>query len=767
MNNLVKLSFDSSAQQAFLNGMASDSTGKWTPSRTRLFKKSLEARIADPKVSQSVKNNAQKALDAMSKAEKGGYSLGKAQFNNLRKILQFDAPGKITPDSPQYRRYAVKREAPGTPIADSVSDSYRNREYEINKGRANRRPFGARGKESYELEKMLFEEDAVASRNAQIENSKARHQKSIEKQRARAARLKARDSVKAQQAPAPTQQAPAPTQQAPAPTQQATPPKATDSPRKVAKQRKLDRLAKNKKARELSIRRQALKKGVREGKIFRVSGGAPVLGQRYIDNPYVAPAASEPKTPAPKASSGYTPPKINKGSKVKGKNINITKVDPHQAKGIQQERARIYTPEAPSASYEGSYVQRPKQPSTPKAKPEFKPRRSTAPSGSVNVNKAIEDTVAKAKALPGKAGRAISGAASDAMSKGKQNLNIGSKLYLDAADELVAKGTQKGKDALRAVGDMDHALTEAGKQKARDLKIGSQMVYEDASTKLKSGRQRLLSALSKGKQDLKIGGQLYLADAAEKGRRALGAIDSAAAKAIDALPESKPAQPTPAQPTPAQPNKLRKRLLKKRLSTPTPAKAPVNVAPTTPAKAPVNVAPPTKSLPTSTKAGTKALSKIPYGKYGLGAALALGTGYAIHKGYKALKSKNDMKKVSNAPMSNGMPKNAVQSLLKTASAKLIEQERELEQLRQWYNEAQVLTKAASVADRMVATGHLDYSERDNKAIELASSPERLPIVEEAINMMGNPSAFSVASISDEYGEQRNARTQLESYLLGN
>ena len=117
-------------------------------------------------------------------------------------------------------------------------------------------------------------------------------------------------------------------------------------------------------------------------------------------------------------------------------------------------------------------------------------------------------------------------------------------------------------------------------------------------------------------------------------------------------------------------------------------------------------------------------------------------------------------------MNNGMPKNAVQHLLKTASAKLIEQEQELAQLRQWYQEAQVLTKAASVADRMVAAGQLDYSDRDEKAVELAANPERLPIVEEAINMMHNPSAFSVASISDEYSDARTARTQLESYLLG-
>ena len=115
----------------------------------------------------------------------------------------------------------------------------------------------------------------------------------------------------------------------------------------------------------------------------------------------------------------------------------------------------------------------------------------------------------------------------------------------------------------------------------------------------------------------------------------------------------------------------------------------------------------------------------------------------------------------------GIPKESVAQLLKTASAKLMEQEQELAQLRAWHHNAQLLTKAASIADRMVHNGQIDLSDRDTKAYELANSPERLPVVEEAINMIENPSTFSVASISDEYGSASTARTQLESYLLGN
>ena len=115
----------------------------------------------------------------------------------------------------------------------------------------------------------------------------------------------------------------------------------------------------------------------------------------------------------------------------------------------------------------------------------------------------------------------------------------------------------------------------------------------------------------------------------------------------------------------------------------------------------------------------------------------------------------------------GIPKHSVAQLLKTASAKLMEQEQELAQLRAWHQNAQLLTKAASVADRMVQNGQIDMSDRDAKAYELANAPDRLPVVEEAISMIENPSTFSVASISDEYGSASTARTQLESYLLGN
>lgn len=114
----------------------------------------------------------------------------------------------------------------------------------------------------------------------------------------------------------------------------------------------------------------------------------------------------------------------------------------------------------------------------------------------------------------------------------------------------------------------------------------------------------------------------------------------------------------------------------------------------------------------------------------------------------------------------GLPRETVIGLLKTASARLLEQEEELAQLREWYVHQEKLAHATQVADRMVQAGHLDLMDRDIKAQELAEDPSRLPVIEEAINMVQNPTAFNVASISDEPTYGGNARSQLESFLVG-
>ena len=112
-------------------------------------------------------------------------------------------------------------------------------------------------------------------------------------------------------------------------------------------------------------------------------------------------------------------------------------------------------------------------------------------------------------------------------------------------------------------------------------------------------------------------------------------------------------------------------------------------------------------------------------------------------------------------------KHIVAGMLKTAAEKLRQQEAELNQYRTWYMEHQKLAHATMVADRMVAAGHLDLADRDLKASELAQDPSRLPVIEEAINLVQNPSAFRVASTSYEhFTGGLNGRSQLESYLLG-
>ena len=322
----------------------------------------------------------------------------------------------------------------------------------------------------------------------------------------------------------------------------------------------------------------------------------------------------------------------------------------------------------------------------------------------------------------------------------------------------------------RSVGNLGSALGQRISAATQDARMGTQMMGQDITKGLRSLRQgagnlnrrlsqsasdlggRLGSRISAATQDARIGAQLAADNLSER------LFPSSTLNPKPPSPKRAPKQQTP--PTPTTPKKKPSSTVSSSRKSPTLSiSSPL-------AKPPAGV----DVVDDVAKGAKQAKGARPYGKYGLGGLMALGGGYAIHKGIqnirKLMDSNNKMKKVSSAAMNNGMPKNAVQHLLKTASAKLIEQEQELAQLRQWYQEAQVLTKAASVADRLVATGQLDYSDRDDKAVELASDPDRLPIVEEAINMMHNPSAFSVASISDEYSDARTARTQLESYLLG-
>ena len=450
------------------------------------------------------------------------------------------------------------------------------------------------------------------------------------------------------------------------------------------------------------------------------------------------------------------------------------KQERQRARATERERARVerarnYVPPEPSFEYERTFRSGGEAPPArtpePVRNPDLSMRRrpKSAPRGSVDVNEAIRSSYNrlgnKVSAGTARLKRVPSDLLHGAIDRGFQ-------LYYGGTGERIRGALENAREAMR---DKDPARTRAIREaRGRKLRGG-----------LRDARSRVAGALESMAND----NARRAAERREARMKATQPYDPTRAKAIRSrnfqkareflssrMPSARPNPPTPPKSS-GQPKSTVKvtqtspRLVPLSISSPAPKGKTPNFAPSfEPKKAPARV----DVVDDVAKGSSQAKGLSHYGKYGLGAIAALGAGYGIHRGIKALRSKSDskMKKVSSAPMNNGMPKNAVQHLLKTASAKLIEQEQELAQLRQWYQEAQVLTKAASVADRMVAAGQLDYSDRDEKAVELAANPERLPIVEEAINMMHNPSAFSVASISDEYSDARTARTQLESYLLG-
>ena len=468
------------------------------------------------------------------------------------------------------------------------------------------------------------------------------------------------------------------------------------------------------------------------------------------------------------------------------------------------ERARNYTPPEPSLEYERTFRSGGEAPTArnpePARNPDLSMRRrpKSAPRGSVDVNEAIRARYNKLSAGTARLKRVPSDLLHGA-------IDLGGQLYYGGTGERIRGALESAREAMR---DKDPARTRAIREaRGRRLRGG----LRDARSRVAGALESMASdnarraaerrgARMKATQPYDPArAKAIRARNAAKVRTALSGARSRVARALEPLLDfqrdtaaenarraserrgarmkaTQPYDPAKARATRARNfQKVREFLSSRRPSvrpnpsTPPKSPEPKSVKPSSapsfePKKAPARV----DVVDDVAKGSSQAKGLSHYGKYGLGAIAALGAGYGIHRGIKALRSKSDskMKKVSSAPMNNGMPKNAVQHLLKTASAKLIEQEQELAQLRQWYQEAQVLTKAASVADRMVAAGQLDYSDRDEKAVELAANPERLPIVEEAINMMHNPSAFSVASISDEYSDARTARTQLESYLLG-
>ena len=108
---------------------------------------------------------------------------------------------------------------------------------------------------------------------------------------------------------------------------------------------------------------------------------------------------------------------------------------------------------------------------------------------------------------------------------------------------------------------------------------------------------------------------------------------------------------------------------------------------------------------------------------------------------------------------------AAAELIKTASAVMVRQQKELEQLRQEITDRDKAERAAELAVRMADAGHIDHADLEETAAEFASRPEQMPVINEAINLLDNGS-FKIASLSDEQSAGNNARSQLEAFLLG-
>lgn len=108
---------------------------------------------------------------------------------------------------------------------------------------------------------------------------------------------------------------------------------------------------------------------------------------------------------------------------------------------------------------------------------------------------------------------------------------------------------------------------------------------------------------------------------------------------------------------------------------------------------------------------------------------------------------------------------AAGELIKTASSVILQQQRELEQLRGEIDNRDRASEAAELAVRMADAGHIDRADLEEKAAEFAQDPNRMPVISEAINLLDNGD-FGMASLSDEQSSGHSARSQLEAFLLG-
>lgn len=111
-----------------------------------------------------------------------------------------------------------------------------------------------------------------------------------------------------------------------------------------------------------------------------------------------------------------------------------------------------------------------------------------------------------------------------------------------------------------------------------------------------------------------------------------------------------------------------------------------------------------------------------------------------------------------------MNPNSVKEILKIASTKLVEQQSLINEQSAKLAAFENRQAAEKLADQMINSGHIDFSDREEKIAELLTRPEDMDVVGKALELASNPSSFKLASLSTR--ETTNgARQRLESYLL--
>lgn len=110
---------------------------------------------------------------------------------------------------------------------------------------------------------------------------------------------------------------------------------------------------------------------------------------------------------------------------------------------------------------------------------------------------------------------------------------------------------------------------------------------------------------------------------------------------------------------------------------------------------------------------------------------------------------------------------AASELIKVASTQLRALDEENRLLREQIMHYEHMNKAASIAKKMADNGLVDTNDIDAQATMIYSNPDKMGVIEEAMDLLNTGGSFKIATLSDEQGRGNTARSALESYLIGN